>query len=123
MPTKVIINPVPGTVAVRPFPADQRVIVDQIQLTVVGLQNQQVPLAAFTDYQGYLGVAITPAGLQFADGTILQSAAGFWTPALLAVNLIAPTDNTAHHPGLLSIPAGLYVDLSASSGETLLEVI
>jgi hypothetical protein len=35
---------------------------------------------------------------------------------------VAPSDNQAMIPGDLSIPAGLLVDLSATTGRTLLEV-
>jgi hypothetical protein len=46
-----------------------------------------------------------------------------WVSPTLSANLVAPADEGAHWPGRLSIPAGLLVDLSASTGHTLLEVI
>ena len=45
-----------------------------------------------------------------------------WVPYTLAANLVAPSDGRAHIPGELVIPAGMLVDLSATSGHTLLEV-
>jgi len=46
-----------------------------------------------------------------------------WFPYTLMVNLVAPLDGKAHIAGELSIPSGLLVDLSATTGHTLLEVI
>jgi hypothetical protein len=46
-----------------------------------------------------------------------------WIPYKLASNLVAPSDCQAHIPGMLSVPSGFLVDLSASTGYTLLEVM
>jgi hypothetical protein len=52
----------------------------------------------------------------------ITSTAGMWFSPTLTANLIAPNNTAAHWPGYLSIPAGMLVDLSASTGDTLLDI-
>jgi hypothetical protein len=107
-------NAIPGTVLTFSPTAPNITISGSTNFTVI--PTSPTPTAGDNSTKVATTAFVTSA-VSGATGT-----AGMWFSPTLTANLVAPNNTAAHWPGYMSVPAGMLVDLSASTGDTLLDI-